>query len=61
MNEGRIYRYKNLIDGIYESITYSMDCWMSNANKFKTQDFFVQQDRYRTLIKGAWLGFAHSY
>lgn len=57
MNKDRIYRYENLIDSIYESIICSMDNWLSKADKCQKQDFFAQQERYKTLVKGAWLGF----
>ena len=56
MNEGRIYRYKQLMNGIYESIVISMDTWLNGLNKYRYVSYSEQCHHYEALTDGAWIG-----
>lgn len=56
MNEGRIYRYRQLLEGINNSIIASIEHSIAIGKKYQTLENFNATQTYITMTKGAWLG-----
>lgn len=56
VNEERIYRYRQLFDGLNNSIITYIDHYITIGKKYQTlENFFIRQS-YTLLAKGVWLG-----
>ena len=56
MNEGRIYRYRQLLEGINNSIIASIEHSIMIGKKYQTLENFNAAQNYASMVKGAWLG-----
>ena len=56
MNEERIYRYRQLLEGINNSIIASIEHSIAIGKKYQTLENFNAAQNYMAMTRGAWLG-----
>lgn len=56
VNEERIYRYRQLFDGLNNSIIAYIDNYITIGKKYQTLENFSIRQSYTLLAKGVWLG-----
>lgn len=56
MNEERIYRYRQLLEGINNSIIASIEHSIAIGKKYQTLENFNAVQTYMAMTRGAWLG-----
>lgn len=56
MNEERIYRYRQLLEGINNSIIASIEHSIMIGKKYQTLENFNAAQNYMTMTRGVWLG-----
>lgn len=56
MNEERIYRYRQLLEGINNSIIASIEHSIAIREKYQILENFNAAQNYILMTRGAWLG-----
>lgn len=56
MNEERIYRYRQLLEGINNSIIASIEHSIAIREKYQILENFNAAQNYMAMTRGAWLG-----
>lgn len=56
VNEGRIYRYRQLLDSLNNSIIDYINHYITIGKKYQTLENFSIGQSYTLMAKGVWLG-----
>lgn len=56
VNKERIYRYRQLLNGLNNSIIDYIDRYITLGKKYQTLENFNAAQSYALMVKGTWLG-----
>lgn len=56
VNKERIYRYRQLLNGLNNSIIDYIDRYITLGKKYQTLENFNATQSYALMVKGTWLG-----
>ena len=56
VNKERIYRYRQLLNGLNNSIIDYIDRYITLDKKYQTLENFNAAQSYALMVKGTWLG-----